>query len=84
MVYSQSRSRVPPQDSINKLIIWKMNLLVVPVTRVKLMNNLLELVCIWSDWKPLNLELIKILGRHLYQIQGNWAARNFVTEIWNL
>ena len=31
-----------------------MNPLVVPVTSVKLMNNLRELVCIRSDWKSLN------------------------------
>ena len=43
------------------------------------MNNLRELVCIWSDWKSLN-EWIKILRRLLHQIQGNWAGRNFVTE----
>ena len=53
-----------PQDSINELIIWKINLLVVPVTNVKFksellhakwaVNNLRELVCIWSDWKSLN------------------------------
>ena len=53
-----------PQDSINELIIWKMNPLVVPVTSVKFksellhakwaVNNFLEVVCIWSDWKSLN------------------------------
>ena len=48
-----------PQDSINELIIWKMNSLVVPVTGVKLqlklaVNILRELFCIWSDWKSLN------------------------------
>ena len=43
-----------PQDSINELIIWKMNPLVVPVTSVKLMNNLRKLVCIRSDRKFLN------------------------------
>ena len=53
-----------PQDSINELIIWKMNLLVIPITVVKFksellhaywaVNNLRELVCIWSDWKSLN------------------------------
>ena len=62
--YSQNRSSAPPQDSINELIIWKMNLLVVPVTNVKFksellhakwaVNNLRKLVCIWSDWKSLN------------------------------
>ena len=58
------------QDSINELIIWKMNLLVVPVTNVKFksgllhakwaVNNLRKLVCIWSDWKSLNE--LKFLG----------------------
>ena len=50
-----------PQDSINEMIIWKMNPLVVPVTSVKFksklqwaVNNLRELVCIWSGWKSLN------------------------------
>ena len=43
------------------MIIWKMNPLVVPITSVKFksellwaVNNLRELVCIWSDWKSLN------------------------------
>ena len=59
-----------PQDSINELIIWKINLLVVPVTNVKFksellhakwaVNNLRKLVCIWSDWKSLNE--LKFLG----------------------
>ena len=31
-----------PQDSINELIIWKMNLLVVPVTSVKFKSELLH------------------------------------------
>ena len=33
--YSQTKSSVPPQDSVSELIIWKMNPLVVPVTGVK-------------------------------------------------
>ena len=33
--YSQTKSSVPPQDSISELIIWKMKPLVVPVTGVK-------------------------------------------------
>ena len=32
----------PPQDSINELIIWKMNPLVVPVTSVKFNSELLH------------------------------------------
>ena len=31
-----------PQDSINELIIWKMNVLVVPVTSVKFKSELLH------------------------------------------
>ena len=48
-----------PQDSVNELIIWKMNPLVVSVTCVKFkwellrakwaVNNLRELVCIWLE-----------------------------------
>ena len=76
-----------PQDSINELIIWKMNPLVVPVTSVKFKSELLH-----AKW-PVNItrtclylvrlkifEWIKILRRHLHQIQGNWAGTNFVTE----
>ena len=53
-----------PQDSINELNIWKMNLLIIPVTIVKFksaflhaqwaVNILRELPSIWSDWKSLN------------------------------
>ena len=53
-----------PQNSINKLIIWKINPLVVCVTGVKFksaflyaewaLNILWELLCIWSDWKSLD------------------------------
>ena len=51
------------QDSINELNIWKMNLLIVPVTIVKFksaflhaqwaVNILQELPCIWLGWKSL-------------------------------
>ena len=64
-----------PQDSINESIFWKMNPLVVPVTGVKFNSAFClrrELLCIWTDWKPLN-------GWNLHQIQGNWASRNFLT-----
>ena len=63
-ILQSKQVKCTPQDSINELIIWKMNLLVVPVTNVKFksellhakwaVNNLQELVCIWSDWKSLN------------------------------
>ena len=53
-----------PQDSINELNIWKMNLLILPVTIVKFKSAFLhaqwavnvfrELPCIWSNWKSLN------------------------------
>ena len=53
-----------PQDSTTELIIWKMNLSVIPITTVKFksafqhawwaVNILWELLCIWSDWKSLN------------------------------
>ena len=77
-----------PQNSTTELIIWKMNLSVVPMTTVKFksafqhawwaVNILWELLCIWSDWKSLKL-LIKLLQRHSHQIQGNWAGKNFIT-----
>ena len=67
------------QDSINELIIWKVNPLVVPVTGVKFeseflhakwaVNNLRELVCIWSDWKSLN-ELLVCMWRHSSHVGG--------------
>ena len=76
-----------PQDSINELNIWKMNPLIVPVTIVKFnsaflhaqwaVNILWELPCIWLKI----FEWIKFVRRYLHQIQGNWAGRNFVTEL---
>ena len=63
MLLQSKQVKRTPQDSVNELIIWKMNPLVVPVTGVKTselmhakwaVNNLRELVCIWSDWKSLN------------------------------
>ena len=63
-ISSSRYSQVYPQDSINELNIWKMNLLIVPVTVVKFklaflraqwaVNILPELPFIWSDWKSLN------------------------------
>ena len=41
------------------------------------MSIVRELFCIWSDWKSLNG--FNFLVRHLHQIQGNLAGRNFVT-----
>ena len=41
------------------------------------MSIVRELLCIWSDWKSLNG--FNFLERHLHQIQGNLAGRNFVT-----
>ena len=40
--YSQGRSRVPAKGSINELIIWKMNPLVVPITSVKFKSAILH------------------------------------------
>ena len=78
-----------PQDSINELNIWKMNPLIVPVTVVKF-----KLAFLHAQW-AVNIftrtflylvrlkifEWIKLVRRHLHQIQGNWAGRNFVTEL---
>ena len=71
-----------PQNSINKLIIWKMKPLVVPVTGV-------TPACVMSSeyFKRTSLylvslkifEWVKLLRRHLHQIQGNWDGRNFIT-----
>ena len=90
--YRQNRSSAPPQDSINELIIWKINLLVVPVTNVKfksellhakwVVNNLRELVCIWSDWKSLNelkfLEDIYIKFRETKLVEISWLNRVWI------
>ena len=57
-----------PQDSINELIIWKMNPLVVPETSVKFTRTSLYLV---------RLKIFEWIKLHLYQIQRNWADRNF-------
>ena len=88
ITYSQGRSSVLLKIFTTELIIWKMNLSVVPMTTVKFksafqhawwaVNILWELLCIWSDWKSLKL-LIKLLQRHSHQIQGNWAGKNFIT-----
>ena len=92
-ILQAKRVKCTPQDSINELIIWKINLLVVPVTNVKFksellhakwaVNNLRELVCIWSDWKSLNelkfLEDIYIKFREtkLVEIRKSWS-RNWI------
>ena len=58
-----------PQDSINELIIWKMNPLVVPETSVKFTRTSLYLV---------RLKIFEWIKLHLHQIQRNWAGRNVV------
>ena len=55
-----------------------MNPLVVPVTSVKLMNNLRELVCIRSDRKFLNE--LKFYKEDIYIKFRETSGRNFVTE----
>ena len=82
MLWQSKQVKRTPQDSINELIIWKLNPLVVPVTGLKksellhakwAVNNLQELVCIWSDWKSLNelkfLEDIYIKFRETKQVE---------------
>ena len=58
-----------PQDSINELIIWKMNPLVVPETSVKFTRTSLYLV---------RLKIFEWIKLHLHQIQRNWGGRNVV------
>ena len=74
-----------PQDSINELTIWKMNALVVPETSVKSCTRdeqwiFYENFSVSGQIENLWMDEIKFLRRHLHQVQGNWAGRNFVTE----
>ena len=41
-ILQSKQVKCTPQDSINELVIWKMNLLVVPVTSVKFKSELLH------------------------------------------
>ena len=52
-----------PQDSINELIIWKMNLLVVPITSVKFKSAFLH-----AQWQAIFYENFPVTGKikHLW------------------
>ena len=78
----QKTGQAYPQDSINKLIIWKMNRLVVPVTGVKSACVMSSVYFTRTSLYLVRLKIfewIKFLRRHLHQIQENGAGRNFIT-----
>ena len=76
-----------PQDSINEMIIRKMNPLVVPVTARCQIQSSISACVMSSEYFTRTLylvrlktfEWIKFLRRHLHQIQENGAGRNFIT-----
>ena len=94
-IYSQSRSSVPPpppQDCIyrsNELIIWKMNPLVVPVTSVKFNSASMGIIaCVMSNeyftktlMSLVRLNIFEFASKTFISIQGNWAARDFITSL---
>ena len=88
--YSQGRSSVPRQDSMNELIIkfWKMKLLVVSLINWCQIQSGISACVMSSEYfmrtslylvRLKIFEWIKFLRRRLLQLQENWAGRNFIT-----
>ena len=64
MVLPSKQVKHTPKDSINKLIIWKMNPLVIPVTSVKFKSELLY--AYYEQW--IIYEKLSVFG----QIENLW------------
>ena len=63
------------QDSVNELIIWKMNPQVIPMTIV---SNSNWHSCMHKEQIE-NLWMDKIASKTYLSVQRNWAGRNFTT-----
>ena len=82
IILQSNQVKRTPQDSINELIIWKMNPLVVPVTGVNSACVMSSEYFTRTSLYLVRLEIfewIKLLRRHLHQFQENGAGRNFIT-----
>ena len=65
------------QDSVNELIIWKMNPQVIPMTIV---SNSNWHSCMHKEQIE-NLWMDKIASKTYLSVQRNWAGRNFTTAL---